>query len=309
MIKYILKRLLMVIPVLLGVVFIVFFIMSLTPSCPGRIILGMGATEEAVEALNISLGYNRPLLVRYVDYVINAFQGDFGVSFRTQRPVFEEIFNRFPVTLLMTTLSVLATVIIGVPIGILSAVKQYTKIDITVTVMAMFMAAIPGFWLGLLLLTLFSLVLGWLPSFGIGSWRHFVLPTITMAIPSAAMIIRMVRSTMLETIREGYIRTARAKGAPEWRVIWNHAFRNALLPIITLVGLSFGALLGGTILVERVFGLPGIGLLMITSITMKDIPLTMACTVWLATLFCLIVLIIDILYAFIDPRIRAQFMK
>lgn len=309
MIRYVIKRLLLLIPVLLGVIFIVFFITSMTPSSPGRIILGMNATQEAVDTLNDELGYNRPLLVRFADYVIKAVQGDFGLSYRSQKPVFSEIFSKFPVTLLMTTLSVTATVLIGIPIGILSAVKQYTKIDITVTVMAMFMAAIPGFWLGLLLLTLFSLDLGWFPSFGIGTWKHFVLPTITMAVPSAAIIIRMVRSTMLETIREDYIRTARAKGAPEWQVIWKHAFKNALLPIITLVGMSFGALLGGTILVERVFGLPGLGLLMISSITAKDIPMTMACTVWLATLFCIIMLVIDLLYAFIDPRIKARFIK
>jgi peptide/nickel transport system permease protein len=309
MLKYVVKRLLILIPVLLGVVFIVFMIMQLTPGDPGRIILGTNATQEEVDELNEELGYYDPLPVKFVDYVAKALTGDFGRSYRTNQPVFDQIFEKFPVTLTLALLSIILVVLISVPTGILSAVKQYSKIDISVTVLAMFMAAIPTFWLGLLLILLFALQLNMLPSFGVGSWQGYILPTITMAIPSAAIIIRMTRSTMLETIREDYIRTARAKGAPERAVIWKHALRNALLPIITLVGISFGGLLGGTILVEKVFGLPGLGSLMVTSIGMKDIPMVMACTIFLAALFCIILLIVDLMYAFVDPRVKAQLIK
>jgi peptide/nickel transport system permease protein len=309
MLKYVIKRLLILIPVLLGVVFIVFMIMQLTPGDPGRIILGANATQEEVDGLNEELGYYDPLPVKFADYVAKALIGDFGRSYRTNQPVFDQIFEKFPVTLTLALLSIILVVLISVPTGILSAVKQYSKIDISVTVLAMFMAAIPTFWLGLLLILLFALQLNMLPSFGVGSWQGYILPTITMAIPSAAIIIRMTRSTMLETIREDYIRTARAKGAPERVVIWKHALRNALLPIITLVGISFGGLLGGTILVEKVFGLPGLGSLMVTSIGMKDIPMVMACTIFLAALFCIILLIVDLMYAFVDPRVKAQFIK
>jgi peptide/nickel transport system permease protein len=309
MLKYVIKRLLILIPVLLGVVFIVFMIMQLTPGDPGRIILGTNATQEEVDELNEDLGYYDPLPVKFVDYVAKALTGDFGRSYRTNQPVFDQIFEKFPVTLTLALLSIILVVLISVPTGILSAVKQYSKIDISVTVLAMFMAAIPTFWLGLLLILLFALQLNLLPSFGVGSWQGYILPTITMAIPSAAIIIRMTRSTMLETIREDYIRTARAKGAPERVIIWKHALRNALLPIITLVGISFGGLLGGTILVEKVFGLPGLGSLMVTSIGMKDIPMVMACTIFLAALFCIILLIVDLMYAFVDPRVKAQFIK
>lgn len=309
MYKYVGKRLMLLIPILLGVTFIVFTIMSLTPGDPGRLILGQKAPQEAVDQLNHELGFDKPFIVRFINYVKDAVQGDFGKSYRTDKPVFEEIFSRFPTTLKLAILGVITSVILGIPLGILSAVKQYSAIDIISTVAAMFMAAIPGFWLGLMMILLFSLKLGWLPSNGVGSISHFVMPTITLAVPSAAGILRLTRSTMLETIRQDYIRTARAKGAAEKTIIWKHSLKNALLPVITVVGMNFGYLLGGTILIEAVFSMPGIGSLMINAIRMKDIPQVMAAVIFLAALFCIIMLLVDLLYAYIDPRIRARYVK
>lgn len=309
MYKYVFKRLVLLLPIVLGVTFIVFSIMSLTPGDPARLILGTSAPQEAIDQLNHELGYDQPFLQRYINYIVNAVQGDFGNSYRTNKPVFNEIFSRFPTTLKLAILGVLTSIIIGIPIGILSAVKQYSTLDIISTTAAMLMASMPGFWLGLMLIVLFSLKLRCLPSNGIDSLSCFILPTITLAMPSAANIIRMTRSTMLETIRQDYIRTARSKGATERIVIWKHALRNALLPVITVVGMDFGALLGGTILVESVFSIPGLGMLMLTAIRMKDIPQVMAAVLFLATLFCIIMLLVDLIYAYIDPRLRSKYVK
>ncbi|MDR2611224.1 MAG: ABC transporter permease [Clostridiales Family XIII bacterium] len=309
MYKYISKRLLMLIPILLGVVFIVFFIMSFTPGNPGRIALGMNAPQEAVDKYNQEVGYDRPFLVKYADYVIHAVTGDFGKSYRSNKPVFSELLPRFPKTLLIVTLTICVIGLVGIPLGILSAIKQYSVADVSVTVFAMVLAAIPQFWFALLLILAFSLRLGLLPSFGSGSLAHYILPVLAMGLPGSAGVMRMTRSTMLESIREDYVRTARAKGVPENVVIWKHALKNALLPVITMMGMSFGLSLGGTVMIEQIFGIQGIGKLMILSIVAKDQPMVMACTVFLATLFCLIMLIVDLLYAFIDPRVKAQFVK
>jgi len=297
----------MLIPTMLGVVFIVFAIMSFTPGSPGRIILGQNATQEQVDALDRELGYDSPFLIRYVSYIADALRGNFGESYRTRRPVFEAIFARFPTTLKLAFSGVIVSVLIGIPLGILSAVKQYSAMDIIGTVSAMFMAAIPGFWLGLMAIIVFALRLGWLPSNGIGSIRHYVLPTLTIAIPGAAGLLRLTRTTMLETIRADYIRTARSKGALEKTIIWHHALRNALLPITTVIGMSFAGALGGTVLIESVFSMPGLGTLMITAIRTKDVPQVLASVILLSFLFMVIMLIVDLLYGYIDPRIRSMY--
>ena len=307
--KYVIKRLLVLIPVILGVAFIIFGIMALTPSSPGRLILGIQASAEDVAKLDHELGYDKPFMVRFVDFVVNAVKGDFGKSYLTDRPVTDEIFNRFPSTLRLAILAVTTSIMIGVPLGILSAVKQYSSIDLISTVTAMFMASVPGFWLGLMMMLLFSLKLHWLPVSGAGTWAHYVLPTLTLAIPSSASLLRLTRSTMLETIRQDYIRTARAKGVKEGRVIFRHALKNALLPLITSVGMHFGGLLGGTVLIESVFSFPGIGSRMLEAIRDKDIPMVTGCTVFLAVLFCLIMLLVDLLYAYVDPRVKAKYSK
>ena len=308
--RYITKRLLLTIPILLGTVFIVFSIMSLTPGTPGTLILGMTAKPEDIAALNADFGYDQPFLIRFFNYIRDiVLRFDFGTSYRTRTPVFNEIFARFPNTFKLALGSMIISSILGISLGILSAVKQYSFVDSALTVVAMFFAAIPGFWLGLMLMLVFSLYLGWLPASGASSWRHFILPIATLALGGSAGLLRLTRSTMLETIRQDYIRTARAKGASERTVVWRHALKNALLPVVTSLGMNFGASLGGAIIAETVFGIPGLGIHIVTAIRQKDVPVVMGSTLFLAILFCLIMLAVDILYAFIDPRIRSRYSK
>lgn len=310
MYKYVLKRLLYMIPVVLGVAFLVFVILSLTPGDPGSIILGITADPEDIAALNAEFGYDQPFLIRFIIYIGDiVLHFDLGTSYQSRQPVINDIIARFPNTLVLAVLSMAAASIIGISLGIISAVRQYSVLDHTCVVVAMIFASIPGFWLGLMLLLLFSLKLGWLPSYGAGSLKHFILPTITVCMSSAASLLRLTRSAMLETIRQEYIRTARAKGASQKRIIWKHALRNAMLPVVTTLGTSFGASLGGAIIAETVFAMPGMGTLITTAIRQKDIPVVMGATLFLAVLFSLIILIVDILYAFIDPRIKAKYQN
>ncbi|MCL2008834.1 MAG: ABC transporter permease, partial [Treponema sp.] len=308
--KFIIQRLLITIPVLFGITFIVFMIISLTPGDPARLILGMTAPQEAVDMLNEELGYNRPILVRFVDYVYNAvFRLDFGTSYQTNQPVFTEIWLRFPFTLLLAVASVTFSSIIGISLGVIAAVKQYSLTDNFLTVLALFFASIPGFWLGMTLILIFALYLGILPTGGIASWKNFVLPIATLSVGGSGGLLRLTRSTMLEVIRQDYIRTARAKGATTRMVIWNHAMKNALLPVITVMAMAFGGLLGGAVIAETVFSIPGLGTHIVAAIRMKDLPVVMSTTIFLATIFCFIMLVVDILYAFIDPRIKAKYSR
>lgn len=310
MYKYVIKRLLLLIPTLFGVVLTVFTILALLPGDPGRLILGMEAEQEAVDQFNEELGLNRPFAVRFLDYVKNVVtRFDFGESYRTRQPVVNDIMQRVPKTVKLATLSVIMVVILGVPLGILSAVKRSTIVDASITVYAMFLAAIPSFWLGLMFMYVFSLVLGWFPTYGSETLLHFVLPVATLSIPGSSGFIRLTRVTMLEVVNQEYIKTARAKGAPEAIVIWKHAFKNAVLPLINGTGLTFSGLLGGTVIIENIFSIMGIGKLVVTAIQQRDIPIVMGSTIFLATIFMMIVLIIDLLYAFVDPRIRAKFSQ
>ena len=298
------------IPVLLGVSFLVFTILSLTPGDPGSIILGITAKKEDIAALNAEFGYDQPFLIRFFNYIGDiVFHFDLGTSYATRQPVMDSILARFPNTFLLAVLSMCLSSVIGMAMGIYSAVRQYSVMDHVCVVSALVFASMPSFWLGLMLLIVFSLKLGWLPSFGASSLRHCILPTLTIALPSAAGTLRLTRSTMLETIRQEYIRTAKAKGASNRRVIWKHALRNALLPVITSLGGGFGASLGGAIIAETVFAMPGMGTLMTTAIRQKDVPMVMGATLFLAVLFSFIILIVDILYAFIDPRIKAKYQN
>lgn len=298
------------IPVLLGVAFLVFTILSLTPGDPGSIILGITAKPEDIAALNAEFGYDKPFLVRFFSYIGDiVFHFDLGTSYQSRQPVIADIMARFPNTLVLTIFSMSLASVLGITLGIISAVRQYSVLDHVCVVVALIFASVPGFWLGLMLMLLFSLKLGWLPAYGIGSLKHFILPTLTVSMSSAAGLLRLTRSAMLETIRQEYIRTAKAKGASQKRVIWKHALRNALLPVVTTLGTSFGASLGGAIIAETVFAIPGMGTLMTTAIRQKDIPMVMGATLFLATLFSLIILIVDVLYAFIDPRIKAKYQN
>ena len=306
--KYILKRILYMIPVLLGVAFLVFAILALTPGDPGSIILGITAKQEDIAALNAQFGYDKPFLVRFFNYIKDlVLHFDLGTSYSRRQPVVNDIKARFPNTLLLALMSMALSALIGVSLGILSAVRQYSALDHVLVVVALVFASIPGFWLALMLLLVFSLHLKWLPSFGADTLKHFILPTVTVSLTSAAGLLRLTRASMLETVRQEYIRTARAKGAGEKVVIWRHALRNALIPVITTMGTSFGASLGGAIIAETVFAMPGMGTLLTSAIRQKDVPVVMGATLFLALLFSVVVLVVDILYAFIDPRIRAKY--
>ena len=315
MYKYIIKRLLMLIPVIIGVTFIVFFILNLTPGDPAVIILGDQATEEQLAMKREELGLNDPLLVRYVNYMFGLLHGDLGTSYRNSIPVWNQVAERLPNTALLAVCGIFISLLVGIPIGIISAKKQYSLIDNVTMVFALIGVSMPNFWSGLLLTMVFALSLGWLPSQGMGSGgfipvlKSLILPSVTLGMQSTAMVARMTRSSMLEVIRQDYISTARAKGVSERIITFQHMLRNALIPIITAVGLQFGSLLGGAMLVETVFSWPGLGRLMVDSIKSKDIPIVLGCVIIMATMFSLVNLLVDIIYAFVDPRIKSLYKK
>lgn len=307
MYKYILKRFVMMIPVIIGVSFLVYFIISLTPGDPVKMMLGEEASEESIQEVRNELGLDKPVIVQYAKYMSKLVRGDLGVSYRSNRPVFGEIVARFPITFELTFWSMLIAIIIAVPIGIISATKQYSLTDSICMIATLLAAAVPHFWLGLMLIIWFSLGLGWLPSGGVEGIKSMILPAVTLGTGAAAIVARMTRSSMLEVVRQDYIRTAKAKGVNKKVVIRKHALRNALIPIVTVVGLQFGHMLGGAVLTETVFSLPGMGRLMVDSIKSKDTPMVLGCIIILATAFSFVNLCIDILYAFIDPRIKSVY--
>ena len=304
MLKYISKRIIYLIPVLIGIVFLVFTIMYFSPGDPAKLILGDRAPEEQVAALRHEMGLDLPYYQQLFNYIKNAIHGDFGNSYQLRMPVWDIIKLRFPLTLQLTIFTMLIAVLIGVPVGILSAVKQYSVIDALSVIFALLMASIPAFWLGMLLMLLFSLNLGWLPSSGYEGVKWLILPSITLGFINCATIMRMTRSSMLEVVRQDFIRTARAKGATEKRVVFRHALKNAIIPVITVVGTAFGSSLGGAVVTETVFGLPGMGTQIITAIRQKDNPVVLASVIVIALAFSLVNLIVDILYTYVDPRIR-----
>lgn len=304
--KFIAKRLLAMIPVLIGITFIIYTILALTPGDPAVAILGETATQEQIEELRKEMGLNDFFVIRYFKYIFNAVRGDFGTSYRTGLSVVSELMARLPYTFILAFFGVGLATIIGVPIGIVSAVKQYTLTDNVVTAVAMIMCSVPPFWLSLMLMMLFSLKLGWFPSIGVDSWRNFVIPIVAMAIGNMATMIRMTRSMMLEVIREDYIRTARAKGASERTIILKHALRNAILPVVTQVGISFGFQLGGAMVCETVFSIPGLGNMIITAVRQKDIPMVMGAIIFVAAAISLVNLLMDVVYVWIDPRLKTS---
>ena len=308
--KYIIKRLLFLIPTALGVTFIIYLVMNFTPGDPARAILGMSAPQADVDALNHEMGYDLPFLEKYVNYIKDVVvDQDFGISYFTKKPVFDEVWPRFLVTVKLALAGAVLSTLIGVPLGIISAVKQYSKWDTIPSLISFFLAAIPAFVLGMVLMFVFSLKLNWLPSYGLNSWQSYIMPALTVSIPIAAMNMRFTKSSMLEAIRQDYIRTARAKGASEKIVIWKHALKNALLPVITNIGLNLGALIAGAVVAEQLFSIPGIGSLIVDRITYKDEPVIIAGTLLIAICFTVIMLIVDLIYADIDPRIRAKYSK
>jgi peptide/nickel transport system permease protein len=309
MIKFIWKRILMLIPVMLGVVLVVFTMMYFSPGSAEDYILGEMATEEDKAAFRQENGLDQPFWIQYFNYVRKALMGDLGTSYKTKRPVTDEIRTRFPTTFKLAFLSVVVSSILGLTTGIISAVKQYSIWDNVCRFIAMIGVSMPTFWLGLLLMLLFSVKLDWLPSAGFKTWKHWIMPALTLGLHSASSIMRMTRSNMLEAIRQDYIRTARAKGQKESVVIWRHALKNAAIPIVTIVGMQFGRMLGGSSITEMVFAIPGLGNLLVQSIKVKNAPQVQGGVLFLALTMSVANLIVDILYAFIDPRIRSQYVK
>ena len=308
MIRYILKRLLMMIPVLFGVAFVIFTMLYFTTGDPAVQILGEGATPEAIAALREELGLNAPFVVRFFNYIKDlVWYGDLGISYSTNRPVIDEILSRFPTTLELAALSVLIATLIGVFCGIIAAVRQYSIFDNAATVVSLIGASMPNFWQGIMMILLFSVYLGWLPASGFDSPICWIMPAMTIGTSTAASIMRMTRSSMLEVIRKDYIRTARAKGQSEFVVIFHHALKNAMIPVLTTIGLSFGRMMGGAVLTESIFAIPGLGSLIVNAIKARDYPVVQGGVLFIAFVFGFVNLFVDILYAFCDPRIKAMY--
>ncbi len=308
MIKYIIRRVLFLIPVLIGVAFCVFTLLYLTPGDPARMILGDMATEEAIQEFRAKEGLDKPFLIQFGNYIYKAVtKGDIGRSYITKRPVMQEIMAAFPATMKLAAFAMLIAVFIGLPCGILSAIKQYSIFDTVTMIIAMIGLSMPVFWLGLLLILFFSVHLRWLPSSGFDTFAAMILPSLALSAQSISMVTRMTRSSMLEVVRADYIRTARSKGQKESVVIWVHALHNALIPVVTLCGLQFGHLLAGAILTESIFAIPGVGRLMVESIKMRDYPLVQGGVLFVAVAFSVVNLLVDLVYAYIDPRIKAQY--
>lgn len=308
MLRYIARRLLLLIPVILGVTLITFTMLYFTPGDPARLTLGEQAGAEQLEQFREIHGLNDGYVVRFVNYIKNAvFHQDLGLSYRNRQPVFAEVASRFPTTLKLAGLGVLVAISIGIPVGIISATKQYSLFDSGSMIFALIGVSMPNFWQGMLMILFFSVYLKWLPSSGFNTFQQMILPALTIGTSTAAVITRMTRSSMLEVIRQDYIRTARAKGQKESKIITRHALGNAMIPIVTVIGLQFGYLLGGAVLTESIFGIPGVGRLMVDAIKQKDYPVVQGGVLFIAVTFSVVNLFIDILYAYLDPRIRSQY--
>lgn len=305
--KYFIKRLLLLIPVMICLTFLIFSLMSLAPGDPGTAILGTSATAEERQAFNESVGFYDPFFVRYGRFLKDFLRGSFGQSYSTKQDVMTEIAERLPTSLKVATYAMGFAIIVGIPMGVFSAVKQYSAADHILRVVSVTLAAAPGFWLALMLILLFSIKLKWLPTYGAETWQHFILPMLALGFPYSARQMRVTRSLMLETIRMDYIRTVRAKGAPEQQVIWQHAFKNALLPILNQVASNFSALIGGAVLTESVFAMPGLGAYLTTAVNNKNVNSALGATVTMSLIFSLVMLAVDMLFAVIDPRIKARY--
>ena len=308
MLKYIVKRLLWMIPTILGILLIIFTINDLMPGDPALNSLGANYTEELYQQRREEMGLNHPFVVRYVEYVVGlATRLDFGESYSTLRPVKNMIAERLGVTLLLGIYGSLITIVLGVIIGILSAVRQYSILDYVTTILATFFAAMPNFWLALMGVIIFSQNLQLLPASGLSTWKHWIMPVICIGIGPIALVVRMTRTSMLDVVRQDYIRTARAKGVKERAVIYKHALRNALIPVITVIGMQLSVIFGGSIIVETIFSIPGMGMLLLDAINSQDYPVILGCVLVLSLAVCVINLLVDLAYAAADPRIKAQY--
>ncbi len=307
MYRYVIKRLLLMIPVIIGVSFLVFFIMDMAPGDAVDVLAPEGATAEDLEAIRHDLGLDKPVVVRYIDYMAGMLHGDLGVSYISKTDVFQTYVEKLPATIKLSFASILISVILSVPLGIYSATRQGTIQDNISMAFAMIGLAMPHFWLGLLLIIVFSLKLQWFPSGGDQTLSSIVLPAITIGTGLMATLTRTTRSSMLDVLKQEYLRTARAKGIPEKVVVMSHALRNALIPIITIIGTQLAGVLGGSVLTETVFAWPGVGRLIVDSLNMRDTPLVTGSIIMTTILLSFVLLLVDLLYAAVDPRIKAQY--
>lgn len=309
MLRYVLKRLLLLIPTLIAVSFIVYFIVDLAPADDLDVKYGSEVSAEQLEAMREELGYNDPLIVRYGRYMANLLKGDLGVSARSGEPVLDLYLEKLPSTIRLTIWSVLISIVLALPLGILAALKQNTWIDASCTVLGLAGLSLPCFCTGLALILLFSVQLKLLPSYGDQYWYSIIMPAFTVGLSGVGLLLRTTRSSMLEVIRQDYLRTARAKGVSEKSVIFKHALKNALIPIITIAGESFAINLGGAVVTETVFAWPGVGRMIINAIGDRDITLVTGSLIITTMLASIITLLVDIIYGFVDPRIKARYAK
>lgn len=298
--------------VMIGVTVLCFFMLKVTPGDPATAILGVQASPQEVERLRRSLGLDQPWFVQLGIWAGNVMRGDLGVSYISKKPVSELILTRLPITLELTVFSMLLAILIAIPAGIISAVKRNTWIDYFFTGFSLFGVSMPSFWFGILLILVFSLWLGWLPASGYvplqrGIWPHFrslILPGLALGLFLAGVLVRFSRASMVETLVQDYIRTARAKGLSNRHILLGHALRNALIPTVTIVGIQFGALLGGAVIIETVFAFPGVGTMLLTAVNQRDYPVVMGVTLVIALLYTITNLLVDFIYMWLNPRIR-----
>ncbi len=304
MVRYLIRRILLTIPVLIGVATLVFSLIHLVPGDPAQAMLGDGASERDIADLRTRLGLDRPLVEQYARFMRGMVQGDLGTSFRTGQPVVSAIVERVPATVELAFASMLVAMVVAIPLGIIAAVWRGTFVDYTAMTVALAGISIPNFWLGPMLAIVFAVQLGWLPVSGRGGWQSLVLPSIALGAALAAILARMTRASLLEELRELYVRAARARGVSQARAILGHALRNSLIPLVTILGLQFGAVLTGAVITETIFAWPGVGRLLIQSIGFRDYPLVQGCILLIAITYVSVNLLTDLVYGVLDPRIR-----
>lgn len=310
MVKFLIKRILLMIPVLLGVIIIVFFVSRALPGDPVVNFLSSNYTQEEYDAQKEKMGLDRPLLEQLADYVWGVItRFDLGNSYSTGLPVMKELSSRIWVTVRLGLMSCAVTALIGIPFGIISATRQYSALDYSVTSLSILFASMPGFWLALMSIILFTQILGWLPASGLYSWKHYILPVLCNAMMAMAITTRMTRSSMLEVIRQDYIDTARAKGLKEGAVIRRHALKNAVIPVITVIGNQCSVIIGGSVVIESIFSIAGMGTLLVTSINARDYPTVLGVTFVISLFVCVINVVVDIAYCIADPRMKAQLIS
>lgn len=314
MTRYILNRVIQMVPVLLGVLVAVFLMLKLTPGDPASALLGVQATPDELARVRHALGLDRPWHVQFGIWFLNAVQGDLGTSYISKKPVSELLLTRLPVTLELTVVSMILATLVAIPAGIISAARRYSWVDYLITSLALFGVSMPSFWFAILLILLFSLTLGWLPASGYVAWergvwlhlRSLIMPSMALGLFLIGSLVRFSRASMIETLVQDYIRTARAKGLANSLILTRHALKNALIPTVTVLGIQFGALLGGAIIIETIFAFPGIGTMTLTAVNQRDFPVVQGATLVVAIAFTLSNLLVDVLYTWLNPRIRYE---